>query len=135
MGKHMNKLQISLLFLIAFTFAPFNVIADEPVDEVEEVATTETESDDSDEDEDVTDVGRVTVTGSRIKRIDIEGATPVTVITRTDIDQAGYGTVFDAVSNLTQNIGETAGENFQAGFTPANQVVDLRDFGDRKSVV
>ena len=67
----MNKLQISLLFLIAFTFAPFNVIADEPVDEVEEVATTETESDDSDEDEDVTDVGRVTVTGSRIKRIDI----------------------------------------------------------------
>ena len=107
MGKHMNKLQLSLLFLVAFTFAPFNAFADEPVDGVEEVATTETESDDSDED--VTDVGRVTVTGSRIKRIDIEGATPVTVITRTDIDQAGYGTVFDAVSNLTQNIGQTAG--------------------------
>ena len=129
----MNRIQLSLLFLVAFTFAPFNVIADEPVDDVEEVASTETESDDSDED--VTDVGRVTVTGSRIKRIDIEGATPVTVITRTDIDQAGYGTVFDAVSNLTQNIGETAGENFQAGFTPANQVVDLRDFGPGRTLV
>ena len=129
----MNKLQLSLLFLIAFTFAPFNVIADEPVDGEAEVASTETESDDSDED--VTDVGRVTVTGSRIKRIDIEGATPVTVITRTDIDEAGYGTVFDAVSNLTQNIGETAGENFQAGFTPANQVVDLRDFGPGRTLV
>jgi outer membrane receptor protein involved in Fe transport len=133
MGKHMNKLQLSLLFLIAFTFAPFNVIADEPVDGEAEVASTETESDDSDED--VTDVGRVTVTGSRIKRIDIEGATPVTVITRTDIDQAGYGTVFDAVSNLTQNIGTTAGENFQAGFTPANQVIDLRDFGPGRTLV
>ena len=129
----MNKLQLSLLFLIAFTFAPFNVIADEPVDGEAEVASTETESDDSDED--VTDVGRVTVTGSRIKRIDIEGATPVTVITRTDIDEAGYGTVFDAVSNLTQNIGQTAGENFQAGFTPANQVVDLRDFGPGRTLV
>ena len=133
MGKHMNRIQLSLLFLVAFAFAPFNVIADEPVDDVEEVTSTETESDDSDED--VTDVGRVTVTGSRIKRIDIEGATPVTVITRTDIDQAGYGTVFDAVSNLTQNIGETAGENFQAGFTPANQVVDLRDFGPGRTLV
>ena len=129
----MNRIQLSLLFLVAFAFAPFNVIADEPVDDVEEVTSTETESDDSDED--VTDVGRVTVTGSRIKRIDIEGATPVTVITRTDIDQAGYGTVFDAVSNLTQNIGETAGENFQAGFTPANQVVDLRDFGPGRTLV
>ena len=129
----MNKLQLSLLFLIAFTFAPFNVIADEPVDGEAEVASTETESEDSDED--VTDVGRVTVTGSRIKRIDIEGATPVTVITRTDIDEAGYGTVFDAVSNLTQNIGETAGENFQAGFTPTNQVVDLRDFGPGRTLV
>ena len=85
----MNRIQLSLLFLVAIAFAPFNVIADEPVDDVEEVTSTETESDDSDED--VTDVGRVTVTGSRIKRIDIEGATPVTVITRTDIDQAGYG--------------------------------------------
>ena len=63
--------------------------------------------------EDVEGVGRVTVTGSRIKTVDIEGATPTTVITRADIDAAGYGTVYETVSNLTQAIGEVSGENFR----------------------
>ena len=121
-----------LLFSLTFSISAF---ADQEVDEVESVEASAEVSDDESEDEDVTDVGRVTVTGSRIKRIDIEGATPITVITRADIDQAGYGTVYEAVSNLTQNIGETFGENFQAGFTPANQVVDLRDFGPGRTLV
>jgi outer membrane receptor protein involved in Fe transport len=122
-----------LIFSLSFTLS---AVADQEVDEVESVEVAAELSDDEDsEDEDVTDVGRVTVTGSRIKRIDIEGATPITVITRADIDQAGYGTVYEAVSNLTQNIGETFGENFQAGFTPANQVVDLRDFGPGRTLV
>ena len=120
-----------LLFTLTFSIS---AVADQEVDEVESVEAVAEVSDDE-EDEDVTDVGKVTVTGSRIKRIDIEGATPITVITRTDIDQAGYGTVYDAVSNLTQNIGETFGENYQIGYTPANQVVDLRDFGPGRTLV
>ncbi len=120
-----------LLFTLTFSIS---AVADQEVDDVESVEAVAEVSDDE-EDEDVTDVGKVTVTGSRIKRIDIEGATPITVITRTDIDQAGYGTVYDAVSNLTQNIGETFGENYQIGFTPANQVVDLRDFGPGRTLV
>ena len=125
----------SAFLFLTLTFS-ISAVADQEVDEVESVeATAEVTDDEESEDEDVTDVGRVTVTGSRIKRIDIEGATPITVITRTDIDQAGYGTVYEAVSNLTQNIGETFGENFQAGFTPANQVVDLRDFGPGRTLV
>ena len=93
-----------MLFSLTFSIS---AVADQEVDEVESVeAVAEVSDDEESEDEDVTDVGKVTVTGSRIKRIDIEGATPITVITRTDIDQAGYGTVYEAVSNLTQNIGE-----------------------------
>ena len=131
----MNKLfNISLLFLVAFTFTSFNTFADEPVDEavveVSEIVSEEEESDDE-----VADVGKVSVTGSRIKRINLEGASPITVITRADIDANGYSTVFDAVSNLTQNSGMTNGENYQIGFTPANQVIDLRDFGPGKTLV
>ena len=125
----------STFLLFSLTFS-ISAVADQEVDEVESVeAVAEVSDDEESEDEDVTDVGKVTVTGSRIKRIDIEGATPITVITRADIDQAGYGTVYEAVSNLTQNIGETFGENYQIGFTPANQVIDLRDFGPGRTLV
>jgi outer membrane receptor for ferrienterochelin and colicin len=135
MGKHMNKLfNISLLFLVAFTFTSFNAVADEPVDEAI-VEVSEVVSEDEESDDEVADVGKVSVTGSRIKRIDLEGATPITVITRAEIDANGYSTVYDAVSNLTQNAGMTNGENYQIGFTPANQVIDLRDFGPGKTLV
>ena len=43
---------------------------------------------DEDEEEGL-ELDRVQVTGSRIKRVDIEGATPVTVIDREEIDLAG----------------------------------------------
>ena len=46
---------------------------------------------------------KVTVTGSRIKRVEIEGATPVTVITRDDIDREGFQTVSEMLDTLTQN--------------------------------
>ena len=124
----------STFLFLSLTFS-ISAVADQEVDDVESVEAVAEVSDEEDEDEDVTDVGKVTVTGSRIKRIDIEGATPITVITRADIDQAGYGTVYEAVSNLTQNIGETFGENYQIGFTPANQVIDLRDFGPGRTLV
>ena len=86
--KNLFNFSIFLIFTLSFT--TFNAFADEVVDEVESVEAS-AEVSESEDDEDVTDVGRVTVTGSRIKRIDIEGATPIQVITRADIDQAGYG--------------------------------------------
>jgi len=130
--KNLFNFSIFLIFTLSFTV--LNAYSDQEVDEVESVEASADVAE-SEDDEDVTDVGRVTVTGSRIKRIDIEGATPIQVITRADIDQAGYGTVYETVSNLTQNIGEVFGENYQAGFTPANQVVDLRDFGPGRTLV
>ena len=49
------------------------------------------------------DVERMQVTGSHIKRNDLEGPSPVTVITRTDIDREGFQTVGDMLQTLTQN--------------------------------
>ena len=42
-----------------------------------------------------TNLDRVSVVGSRIKRSEVEGPAPVTVITRTDIDREGFQTVGD----------------------------------------
>ena len=128
----------NLSFLTLFAFLSFGfVVADEPVDEdVEVVAEAAmTESSDATDDEDVQELGKVSVTGSRIKRVDIEGATPLITITRADIDNAGFQTVYDAVSNLTQNTGSVNGENFQAGFNASLQPINLRDFGPGRTLV
>ena len=89
----------------------------------------------SSSDDDVQELGRVSVTGSRIKRTDIEGATPLITITRSDIEAQGFQTVYDAVSNLTQNTGSVNGENFQAGFNGSLQSINLRDFGPGRTLV
>ena len=101
------------------TSAPVAAPAQEAVVETTVAETTVDTSDDSEATEasgDSQDLGRVSVTGSRIKRTDIEGATPLITITKDDIRAQGFQTVFDAVSNLTQNTGSVNGENFQAGF-------------------
>ena len=54
-----------------------------------------------DADEDLS--GRVEVTGSRIKRADIEGALPVTVIDRNQIELSGQTSVADLLRNTTFN--------------------------------
>ena len=125
-SKDFNKYFLSLFFVA--TFSLVSVAQDS-----EEVVASEEVSESSDED--VEDVGRVTVTGSRIKRTEIEGASPLLVITRDDIDNAGFNTVFDAVSSLSQNTGETVGEQFQAGFNPNINAINLRDFGPGRTLV
>ena len=113
-----NKLFFTLIF--AFTLS-LNVFSDNPGDEVvsepvaeEEstetvVASEDTSSDDeapepvttSDDDEVVT-LQKVVVTGSRIKRTDVQGALPTIVITKEDIDASGFRSVTEALQSLTQ---------------------------------
>ena len=98
--------------------------------------TVDTDNDfSSDASGDAQDLGRVSVTGSRIKRTDIEGATPLITITKTDIREQGFQSVFEAVSNLSQNTGSINGENFQAGFNGSLQPINLRDFGPGRTLV
>src|SRR5579859_239368 len=69
---------------------------------------------------------QVVVTGSRIPRSDLEGPSPVTVITAADIDAKGYRNAYDAISQATQNTGITTGQDFGSTFTPAGSFVSLR---------
>ncbi len=88
--------------------------------------TTVYAADEEDEDE---DENKVTVTGSRIKRSEYEGAAPVIVITSEDMAIRGDTTVYDALKNLTQNNGfQFEGAESQA-FTPDVQTFNLRGTG------
>ncbi len=49
------------------------------------------------------EVERIAITGSRIKRVDLEGASPVTVINSDDLLKAGFTTVGDALRDSNLN--------------------------------
>jgi iron complex outermembrane recepter protein len=55
------------------------------------------------EDPDATELDRIEVTGSRIKRVDVEGPTPITVISRQDLQLSGDLSVADALRQATFN--------------------------------
>lgn len=74
---------------------------------------------------------KIEVTGSRIKRgVDSEGASPIVVITRAQIDREGYNSVTEVLENLSQNSGGTlSSQGGLFGTTGAASSVDLRSFG------
>jgi outer membrane receptor protein involved in Fe transport len=83
-----------------------------------------------DKDAKKSELDRITVVGSRIKRTETEGPAPVTVITRADIDREGFQTVGDMLQTLNQNTTSSfTGDLAVTGFTPNAQVVNLRNLG------
>jgi iron complex outermembrane recepter protein len=82
------------------------------------------------ESQNATELQKIEVVGSRIKRAEAEGAAPVTVISRAEIEREGYQTVGDILQTLTQNTTASfTGELAVTGFTPNAQVVNLRNLG------
>ena len=78
---------------------------------------------------------KITVTGSRIKRLDFEGPLPVTVIDRESIDASGDLTVADVVRRTTYN---TFGSQVQGSGQRSGQgvnAVNLRGLGEDKTLV
>jgi outer membrane receptor protein involved in Fe transport len=75
------------------------------------------------------ELDRVTVTGSRIKRAEIEGPAPITVVTAEDLERQGFTTVSEALNTLTQISGSAQNELTQSGFTPNASALDLRGLG------
>lgn len=77
----------------------------------------------------------ITVTGSRIRRAQEEGPSPIVSITAAEMDARGYNTVLEAVNDLPQNSGGGIDQQFTFGFTPSASAVDLRGFGVGRSLV
>ena len=76
---------------------------------------------------------KITVTGSRIKRMDIEGSSPITIITKDDIDKSGATSVSDVMRGLSLSTANFAG----GGSSVAGGVssVSLRGAGASRTLV
>ncbi|WP_461538617.1 TonB-dependent receptor plug domain-containing protein [Spongorhabdus nitratireducens] len=84
--------------------------------------------------EEVEKLEKIQVTGSRISRVDVEGATPVTVISREDIERSGQLTVADVLRNSTYNsfgsYSERSGSSWQS-----NAFINMRGLGASRTLV
>lgn len=101
-----SRLFAAVLMGLALPLATFGAIAQDaqkPADpDPAPGATTQT-------------LDKVEVTGSRIKRAQVEGPTPVVVITAEDIREQGFSTIAEALGTMTQFNGATV-----AGAAPDN---------------
>ncbi len=84
--------------------------------------------------DDVAQQDKITVTGSRIQRVDIEGPAPVTVISRDDIDASGDISVAEVLRGSTFNsfgsFKPSSGSSAQS-----QAVVSLRGLGSGRTLV
>ena len=86
------------------------------------------------QEDEAADLERVTVTGSRIKRTDIEGALPVTVIDREQIDQSGFTSAGEFIRQLPFNSFGSYRPQSGSSFAGAAEV-DLRGLGAGRTLV
>jgi len=131
------------VYTIALSLSVF-ALADNPgddavVEEQVETAVEEVVNDDApapvtppadtSADDDVTVLEKVVVTGSRIKRVQQEGALPLLIITKDDIDNAGFRNVTEALQSIPSVNQFTQNESITNGFTPNANELDLRNLG------
>lgn len=81
------------------------------------------------------ELDKVTVTGSRIKRTETETVDPIQVFTAQDLQKQGFGTLYDALSNLSVNTGVFVGEESTNNFNANAQALNLRGFGPGYTLV
>ena len=109
--------------------------ATEAVEAVESTPVEESEDTSSDADDEVVTLEKVTVTGSRIKRSQVEGATPLIVISKQDMKDNGYRNLTEALQSLPIANGFTQNEQLVNTFTPNASELDLRRFGPGRVLV
>jgi iron complex outermembrane receptor protein len=85
------------------------------------------------ESKDPTTLDRIEVTGSRIKRADIETSQPIFSLSREDISAQGLTSVGDVIQNITSN-GSTLNSSFNNGGNGETRV-NLRNIGSNRTLV
>lgn len=79
---------------------------------------------------------RVEVTGTNIKRIDLETASPVQIITREEIRQSGSSSVRELLERLTAStVGSLSDINGSNSFASGASSADLRNLGKASTLV
>lgn len=73
-----------------------------------------------------TPMNRVEITGSRIRRTDMETPSPVQVITAKDLKESGYTSVSEVLRNITANGQGTLSQAFSGAFAAGASGISLR---------
>ncbi|MEE7558637.1 TonB-dependent receptor [Xanthomonas sp. Kuri4-2] len=81
-----------------------------------------------------TELDAVSVTGSRIKRAQVEGAQPVVAITAQQIQQEGFSTVYDVLASMNQQ-GSVEADTQWGSHTPNASPINLRDLGPGRTLL
>ncbi|WP_226469552.1 TonB-dependent receptor plug domain-containing protein [Luteimonas panaciterrae] len=81
-----------------------------------------------------TELEKVAVTGSRIKRAQVEGPAPVTIISADQIKREGFSNVYEALSTLTEVTG-TVQADVNKGPTPNASPLNLRNLGPGRTLL
>ena len=81
-------------------------------------------------------VERIQVTGSRIKQVDLENSSPVTVLSAAEISLSGEPTVADVLNNLASNsFGSWKGVSGYGAGGAASSNINLRGLGSDATLV
>lgn len=81
------------------------------------------------------DLDAVTVTGSRIRRVDVETANPVVTLDRAAIEATGKATLGDLVQELPSIAGNATNPNTNNGGGTGASTVSLRGLGEKRTLV
>ena len=96
---------------------------------------TQAEADEDASDGKAKNLDTVTVTGSRIKRSEIEGPAPVTVISADQMRKEGFATVYDALQTITAALGPVQND-YDWGQSSVNAYpINLRNLGPGRSLL
>ena len=82
-----------------------------------------------------TTLERVEITGSNIRRINSETASPVLALTREDIDKSGRSSVAELLQTLSVDNQGSVPKNFGAGFASGASGISLRGLGAASTLV
>lgn len=85
--------------------------------------------------DEATTLDRVEVTGSRIRRVDAENASPVVMISREAIEQTGKVTLGDLVQELPNMAGAPTNPQVNNGGGTGAAAIDLRGFGSQRTLM
>jgi len=80
-------------------------------------------------------IEKVLVTGSNIKRVDTETASPMEVITADDIRRQGLTNMADLINNLTTATGGLSDINGSNSFSPGGSYTSMRNLGAQATLV
>ncbi len=117
----LNPLYAAMAAVVGSTFIPHAALA-------QDGDATATES------EEAVDLTKIQVTGSRLTRAAIEGALPVSVINRADIETSGFSSVGELLRNTTFN--SQGAFRAQSGSSAQSLVAtDLRGLGSERTLV